>query len=170
MQSVHTRTDGKGAMPANNRRSSYIDQWRGLSVLLVIANHLILFRFNNALLIDKGTTLLQKVRYKILWFVDLWGINAGMVGVCIFFVISGYLITYLMLKEADQSGVVSLRAFYVRRTFRILPALLLYILGIWLLDVVGVIQTERARYSPQACFSATQQQLPAAITSTNYGV
>lgn len=135
-----------------SKRSSYIDQWRGLSVLLVIANHLILFRFNGALLIDKGTAFLPKVRYKILWFVDLWGINAGMVGVCIFFVISGYLITYLMLKEEDQFGLVSLRAFYARRIFRIIPALLLYILGICLLNAAGAIQTYRGEILASSLF------------------
>ncbi|MBP2476776.1 peptidoglycan/LPS O-acetylase OafA/YrhL [Crossiella equi] len=45
----------------------------------------------------------------------------GWIGVQVFFVLSGYLITTLMLREEDRSGKVSLKAFYVRRVFRILP-------------------------------------------------
>ena len=40
----------------------------------------------------------------------------------IFFVISGFLITGLLLKERERSGTISLRDFYVRRAYRILPA------------------------------------------------
>ena len=43
-------------------------------------------------------------------------------GVRIFFVISGYLITSLLLKEHAKNGFISIRKFYLRRAFRILPA------------------------------------------------
>ncbi|MBW9118899.1 acyltransferase [Microbacterium trichothecenolyticum] len=49
----------------------------------------------------------------------------GFVGVDVFYVISGFLITGLLLKELDQTGSVSLRAFYARRARRILPAAVL---------------------------------------------
>src|SRR5262249_13186535 len=42
-------------------------------------------------------------------------------GVRTFFVISGYLITTLMLQERERTGRISLRHFYLRRTFRIFP-------------------------------------------------
>ncbi len=45
----------------------------------------------------------------------------GWIGVQIFFVISGYLITTLMLREEDRSGKISFKRFYARRIFRILP-------------------------------------------------
>ena len=45
----------------------------------------------------------------------------GRLGVTIFFVISGLLITTLLLRERDEHGSVSLRAFYVRRACRIFP-------------------------------------------------
>ena len=48
--------------------------------------------------------------------------DGGFVGVDVFFVISGYLITSLLLREADRTGRVSLRDFYARRARRILPA------------------------------------------------
>src|SRR5690242_6238269 len=46
----------------------------------------------------------------------------GFVGVDVFFVISGYLISSLLLAEVGATGRVSLVAFYARRARRILPA------------------------------------------------
>jgi len=46
----------------------------------------------------------------------------GNFGVRVFFVISGYLITTLLLKEHERTGRISLKDFYVRRAYRILPA------------------------------------------------
>src|SRR5881396_1438100 len=43
-------------------------------------------------------------------------------GVLIFFVLSGFLITWLLLKEQEQFGSISLRLFYLRRVLRIFPA------------------------------------------------
>ena len=48
--------------------------------------------------------------------------TGGFVGVDVFFVISGFLITSLLVREAERSGRVSLVAFYARRARRILPA------------------------------------------------
>src|ERR1700749_5075556 len=46
----------------------------------------------------------------------------GQHSVDIFFVISGFLITHLLLKEPQISGKICLKRFYVRRFFRIFPA------------------------------------------------
>ncbi len=43
-------------------------------------------------------------------------------GVSIFFVLSGFLITWLLLKEKERTGAISLKSFYLRRLFRLLPA------------------------------------------------
>jgi peptidoglycan/LPS O-acetylase OafA/YrhL len=51
---------------------------------------------------------------------------SGYFGVTVFFVISGFLITRLLLNERERVGAVSLRGFYRRRAVRILPAFLLY--------------------------------------------
>jgi peptidoglycan/LPS O-acetylase OafA/YrhL len=51
------------------------------------------------------------------------GILGGSLGVDLFFCLSGFLITTLLLEEFDHSGRVSLRTFYVRRARRLLPAL-----------------------------------------------
>lgn len=48
-------------------------------------------------------------------------VAGGYAGVDVFFVISGFLITSGLLREADRSGSLSLRRFYARRALRILP-------------------------------------------------
>lgn len=48
--------------------------------------------------------------------------HGGFLGVDIFFVISGFLITHLMLREHDQKSKISFRGFYARRFRRIFPA------------------------------------------------
>jgi peptidoglycan/LPS O-acetylase OafA/YrhL len=64
---------------------------------------------------------------------------AGMVGVSLFFVLSGFLITYLLLVESDDTGGVNLRAFYGRRALRLLPALAVYLVGIAvLMSILGL--------------------------------
>jgi peptidoglycan/LPS O-acetylase OafA/YrhL len=57
----------------------------------------------------------------------------GALGVSLFFAISGYLITTLLLQERESTGRISLGAFYVRRAFRILPPAYLYLLLLVLL-------------------------------------
>jgi peptidoglycan/LPS O-acetylase OafA/YrhL len=57
----------------------------------------------------------------------------GAYGVAVFFVLSGFLITWLLLKENSRTGDVSLRNFYIRRTLRIFPAFYVY----WAITVLG---------------------------------
>src|SRR4051812_10542156 len=47
----------------------------------------------------------------------------GFLGVEVFFVVSGYLITSLLLAERREHGQISLKSFWVRRARRLLPAL-----------------------------------------------
>lgn len=84
-----------------------LNGFRAISILLVLVDH---FTFNYA----------HKFDYKILLI--------GNLGVNIFFVISGFLITTLLLKEKARTGTISLRKFYVRRFFRIIPVSYLYII------------------------------------------
>lgn len=53
---------------------------------------------------------------------------AGAVGVTLFFTLSGFLITALMLEEHRKSGTVSLRGFWRRRAVRLLPAVMVMLL------------------------------------------
>ena len=81
----------------------------------------------------------------VIWFHSWWGtpyysrlesmpvLRQGSYGVHIFFVVSGFLITTLLLRERDRYGTISLRDFYIRRALRIWPlyyaVLLFYVLN-----------------------------------------
>tara|TARA_B100000579_G_C22826218_1_gene853275 strand:- start:132 stop:2246 length:2115 start_codon:yes stop_codon:yes gene_type:complete len=60
---------------------------------------------------------------------EIESVPGGFLGVEIFFVISGYLITALLLEEFNLNRGINLRQFWVRRARRLLPALFLYIGG-----------------------------------------
>jgi peptidoglycan/LPS O-acetylase OafA/YrhL len=62
-------------------------------------------------------------------------------GVSVFFVISGFLITSLLLKELHATGTINLKRFYMRRAFRIFPAFYLYLGTIFVLALFGVFET-----------------------------
>ncbi len=83
----------------------------------------------------------------------------GPYGVALFFAISGFLITTLLLRERDQFGDISLKKFFIRRSLRIFPlyytVLLLYIILVFLL--------RRDTPHGQAFF----QNLPAFLTYTS---
>lgn len=84
-----------------------LDGSRAVAVLLVMVAH--------ALPFSPNTELLRTFR----------GANAG---VMVFFVLSGFLITSLLIQEWRASGSISLGKFYARRALRLLPALILVLL------------------------------------------
>ena len=59
--------------------------------------------------------------------------SGGFFGVEVFFVVSGFLITSLLIEERDRVGRVDLWQFWVRRWRRLLPALftMLLVIGVW---------------------------------------
>src|SRR5689334_1921870 len=58
------------------------------------------------------------------------GVPGGFLGVDVFFVLSGFLITSLLLDELGRTGRISLRDFWVRRARRLLPALLIAVAAV----------------------------------------
>lgn len=79
------------------------------------------------------------------------GFSGGFVGVDIFFVISGYLITRMLRLELDRAGRLDFTAFYARRIRRLLPALLLMLAAVavacqWLLPGKQQVQHANAGY------------------------
>ena len=86
---------------------------RGLSIVLVVFYHL---------------SFADNDLYKRVFNGDL--------GVDIFFVLSGFLITTLNLKEKIKTSSIDLKKFYIRRVLRIFPVALLYILTVFILNFV----------------------------------
>ena len=68
---------------------------------------------------------------------NFWDITAGGLGVYVFFVLSGYLITSLALKEEAETGALSFTAFYIRRIFRIFPLYYL-VLAVYCVLIFGL--------------------------------
>ena len=60
------------------------------------------------------------------WWTDLY----AHYGVRIFFVISGFLITTLLRREQERTGTISLKQFYIRRAYRLLPAAYVYLIAV----------------------------------------
>jgi len=114
----------KGRSAANEPRIRVLDGWRGVSILLVIAGHLVNNRYWD------GSPVNLPYR-----FADVLSVT----GVDIFFVISGFIITTLALREDETSGQFSPAAFYIRRVLRIIPPYFLYLLCILYLSVIGKI-------------------------------
>jgi peptidoglycan/LPS O-acetylase OafA/YrhL len=93
-----------------------LDGMRAVSILLVILAH------------GSGT-----ISSSLSYFSFL-----GQLGVSTFFVISGLLITWLMIRERDATGAFSLPDFYIRRFLRIIPVFWLLILTVSVLKWAGV--------------------------------
>ena len=103
-----------------------LDGLRGVSILLVLVGHL--DGLGAAGIFPK-------------WFGDL-----AHLGVVVFFVISGFLITTLLLAEDAKRGRVSLWLFYGRRALRIFPPLYLYLGIVALLGGAGVVAVSHRDY------------------------
>lgn len=88
----------------------------GLNGLRFIAAFLVIIHHIEQAKLIKG--------FPSLWNSPHWGpfvSNAGGLGVTFFFVLSGFLITYLLLVERQHTGTISLKEFYIRRALRIWP-------------------------------------------------
>jgi len=61
----------------------------------------------------------------------------GFIGVEIFFVLSGFLITTLLLEEINKTNTISIKNFFIRRVFRLLPVLYVVLLSILVLNLIS---------------------------------
>ena len=82
----------------------------------------------------------------ILYHAGVSWLPGGFLGVEVFFVISGYLITLLLLAEHERTGRISVSAFYGRRARRLLPALMVLLAAVaTLYSVVPYLRSSLAR-------------------------
>jgi len=143
----------------SRHRLSAIDQWRGVSVLLVILHHFVILRFIHQF--NVAYRLSDFIRHPALEYFPeaaarlfyLWAHGIGPLGVQIFFVISGYIITRLLIKELEKTGEVCLKCFYIRRAFRILPALIFFVFMMWALSLTGAIVISPVNVGSVATFA-----------------
>jgi peptidoglycan/LPS O-acetylase OafA/YrhL len=87
-------------MQPDNRYISYLDGLRGYAIFLVLLGHLYVTK-----------------------------IIVAQFGVTVFFFVSGFLITKLLIYEFDRSRTIHLKDFYLRRIFRLYPALLVMLIS-----------------------------------------
>ncbi len=108
---------------------------RALSIVLVIIHHSALM--NN---VFAGLNSLIWLKPILLFIED------GHLGVNVFFVISGFLITSLLLQEEIISKNVSLKNFYIRRVIRIFPAYYFLLFVYFILQLIGLIHINKTSW------------------------
>ena len=81
----------------------------------------------------RAVAILIVMVYHLEWLIpDLHPyVKGGFLGVDVFFVLSGFLITSILLSEREKTGEISLKNFYVRRCLRLIPAFWLFLVGIY---------------------------------------
>jgi len=115
-------------MTRPRKESNYIpslDGWRGVAILLVLVDH--------------STENINLGRFDHFF-------RLGATGVALFFALSGFLITTRLLEEKQRRGFISLKKFYIRRVFRLIPASLTYLIVIGILTVAGVLTVTRVQW------------------------
>ncbi len=98
-----------------------LDGLRAVSVGMVVAAHM-------------NGVLAHSIPFVPFWLYIFW----GSLGVQTFFVISGFLITGLLLKELDTTGAINLKRFYLRRSLRIFPPFYAYLAVGFALTLAGL--------------------------------
>ena len=88
-----------------------LDGWRAIAILLVVLSHL---RISAPSVFD----IYRRIAAYLFF---------GGLGVQIFFVLSGFLITTLLIREKQRNGKINIKAFFIRRSLRIFPVLYLYL-------------------------------------------
>jgi peptidoglycan/LPS O-acetylase OafA/YrhL len=141
--------NSSNAGEARSTRSGYLptlDGWRGLAILGVLACHGLapLLQFNTHL-----ADLALQGRY----------------GVDVFFALSGLLITSRLVREHQRNASISLKNFYIRRCFRILPPYFSYLAVIALLSVAGFVRPNSKEWL--SCLFFWRNYLPKSFLSAD---
>jgi peptidoglycan/LPS O-acetylase OafA/YrhL len=148
MRQNFIRADRPGNGPSTQQFRPDIEGLRGVAILLVVFYH-----------------------------IGVPGFAGGYVGVDVFFVLSGYLITGLLLQEIETTGHLRLRNFYARRARRLLPAAALTLAltclaSYWLLSPVEQMELPKsaittAAYTSNIYFARKSTAYLPRVTDTN---
>jgi peptidoglycan/LPS O-acetylase OafA/YrhL len=111
--------------PLNTSKIPSLDGLRAISIFIVVISHLF---YGSAINIS------------------------GAAGVEIFFVISGFLITTLLLKEKTFTNKINLKSFYIRRAFRILPLVFLFLFVLFILNRIFQLNISNRSFLATALF------------------
>ncbi|TDG35309.1 acyltransferase [Pedobacter changchengzhani] len=101
----------------NKKYYPSLDGWRAIAITLVVLGHA-----GSSSSPDSGYYIIAKIFF------------SGLLGVKIFFVLSGFLITSLLIKEKIKYGSINVKNFFIKRGLRILPVLYLYLLIVFILN------------------------------------
>jgi peptidoglycan/LPS O-acetylase OafA/YrhL len=116
-----------------------LDGWRAVAILLVLLEH-----GSESIASASGNAVFYKFK----------AAQCGLLGVHVFFGISGFLITSLFLDEERRNGMINLKSFYVRRFFRIMPAAILLLLLAGVLALWGIIPVNAVQWFSALFFFA----------------
>jgi peptidoglycan/LPS O-acetylase OafA/YrhL len=90
---------------------------------------------------------------------------AGDNGVNIFFVISGFLITNLLISEETRNQKIDLKAFYIRRVFRILPVYFIFLLVVFMCQQFSLVHDMDVQsFLPPLTFTTGALNIPTGWT------
>lgn len=132
-------------LPTDQGRLPGLDGLRAISVFGVILSHLMMLDF----------------------FPDVHWLKAialrGTYGVTVFFVLSGFLITHLLVSEERKTGRISLKRFYIRRGFRILPPALAYLAIVGIFGAFGYFALSWRDFLAPALFVENYQTGPKVV-------
>ncbi len=116
-----------------------LDGLRGFSILLVVVGHI-------------GGTRGTHPSLDVLHQLGNWGVK-------FFFVISGYIITRLLLAEFERDNRIALGAFWMRRVARIVPAYIVYAASMAAASWIGVVALEKNDLAAALSFTMNYQEV-----------
>jgi peptidoglycan/LPS O-acetylase OafA/YrhL len=124
-------------LPGSDRNIPSLDGLRAVSILLVLIAH-------SSWFLPRVVTQSSPFRFIV---------GNGTHGVAVFFVISGYLITTILLRELANTNSISLRRFYFRRTLRIFPPYYAFLAVMGLLWAGHVIKLDLTSFVAAATYT-----------------
>lgn len=119
------------------KRIHSFDGLRGIAILLVLLDH-------------AKNTIHSKSE---IWNLASIFIANSSLGVRLFFVLSGYLITLILLKEINRGGIIDLKRFYVRRAIRLFPSLYCFIVVVFIINLIAHLNINAEQFIAAATFT-----------------